>query len=127
MGGFSGEGLYPLARAERQFRPWRQVDFSPACQPVQTCCTTCCATCCTGLRRILVHFYTNEKISETQMRKSQRRSHRRAGKFIMYTFPDKFENVNPLTFLDRFGILVRFSVFVRQPLYSYTDVRQGWG
>jgi hypothetical protein len=46
----------------------------------------------------------------------------------MYTFPDKFENVNPLTFLDRFGILaVQFSVFVRQPLYSYTDVRWGWG
>jgi chromosome segregation ATPase len=30
----------------------------------------------------------------------------------MYTFPYKFENVNPLTFLDRFGILVRVSVFV---------------
>ena len=88
-------------------------------------CATCCATCCTGLRRILVHFYTNEKISETQMRKSQRRSHRRAGKFIMYSFPYKFENVNPLTFLDRFGILVRFSVFVRH--YSIFLHRRGWG
>ena len=54
------------------------------------------------------------------MRKSQRRSHRRAGKFIMYTFPYKFENVIPLTFLDRFGIRVRFSVFV--PHHSTTVI-----
>jgi hypothetical protein len=40
----------------------------------------------------------------------------------MYTFPYKFENVNPLTFLDRFGILVRFSVFV---LYILTQTGMG--
>jgi hypothetical protein len=40
----------------------------------------------------------------------------------MYTFPYKFENVNPLTFLDRFGILVRFSVFVRHYILTQTGM-----